>query len=84
MNCVWNPENKKHKCVKLRWNFDSYKLSQLVLKGGGEKKDNGDSIEPKRSRWKLTCSHGSQAWKSAFVSSSWNICLTSEPEEQKT
>lgn len=38
VNCVWNPENKKHKCVKLRWNFDSYKVSQLVLKGGGEKK----------------------------------------------
>ena len=50
VDCVWNPEDKKHKCVEIRWNFDSYKLSQLVLKGGGGKqKDNRDSIEPKRS-----------------------------------
>ena len=35
VNCAWNPEDKKHKCVEIRWNFDSYKLSQVVLKGGG-------------------------------------------------
>ena len=52
MDCVWNPEDKKHKCVEIRCNFDLYKLSQLVLKGGGKKnkKDNRDSSESKHSR----------------------------------
>ena len=38
VDCVWNPEDKKHKCVEIRWNFDVYTLSQLVLKWGGKKK----------------------------------------------